>query len=242
MHRLDDPVLERDDLFFEKGFEVRDVGFFSNGWLVLAAVLVYAILRLTSGYSDFRGRFDHIAAREAAFLDAVAEVMFPVGGAIPLSGVEANLPRYVDGYLSILHGRQRLQIRLLLLFFEQATIFFPAPGRLGFRRFSALDLDQRLAVLRAWSQSRFFLRRLLFTALRAVLVLGYLGHPDALRHLRLAPYEVASPVCEADLLYPPIGKRPEDNPLGVADLTPPSDGTPIDLEGPLHADYAEKPL
>jgi hypothetical protein len=72
--------------------------------------------------------------------------------------------------------------------------------------------------------------------------MGYLGHPKAQRHLRLAPYAFDSPVLQPDLLYPAIGQASASNPLGPADLTPPSAGTPIDLTGPVHARYAEKLL
>ena len=75
---------------------------------------------------------------------------------------------------------------------------------------------------------------------RAILCMGYLAHPRVLRQLRLAPRAFETPVCEADLLYPPIGRGPEAIRYSSADLTPPSDGTPLSVEGPLHPRYAEK--
>ena len=115
--------------------------------VLLLAALAYAVYRLAGGYPPSRKPTSLLARHEAAFLDTAAEAMFPSGGAIPLSGLEADVPGYVDRYLAALHPRKRLQIRLLLMFFEQATIFFPAPGRLGFRRFSSLSVEQRLAAL-----------------------------------------------------------------------------------------------
>ncbi|MEE8580155.1 MAG: hypothetical protein V3T33_01085 [Myxococcota bacterium] len=206
------------------------------------AALAFGVRRLAFGYPESRGRFDHLTRAESCFLDAAAEVMFPVGGAIPLSGIEANLPRYLDRYFATLFSRKKAQIRMLFVLFEQATIIFPAPGRLGWRRFSSLDLDQRVAVFHAWRGSRWFLRRVVFMALRSMLTMGYIGHPAALRYLHLAPFEIKSPICEADLLYPRIGELPETNPLGESDLSPRSDGTPLDINGPLHPDYEEKPL
>ena len=35
--------------------------------------------------------------------------------------------------------------------------------------------------------------------------MGYLGHESVLSELGLAPPEIESPVCEADLLWPAIG-------------------------------------
>ncbi len=212
------------------------------GFLVLLAATAYALSRLFLGYTRRERPYARLAAREADFLTAAAEAMFPAGGAIELCGRDADLPGYVDRYLGTIHGSKRLQIRLLLVLVEQATLFFPARGRGGMRRFSSLSLTQREQVLRDWSESRLFVRRLVFTALRAVLTMGYLGHPSAMRQLRLAPYAIESPVVEADLLYPRVGQHPDSIVHTRDDLTGPPDGTPIDLDGPLHPDYQERPL
>lgn len=205
-------------------------------WLILALFAAYAFARLFLGYSQPRSAHRILAAREAAFLDAAAEATFPAGGAIPLSGREADLPGYVDGFLASLAPHLRLQVRAMLMLFEQATLFFPASGRGGRRRFSSLTPEQRVEVLEGWSRSRLFLRRLAFTALRAVLTMGYLGHPVSMRYLRLAPFDFPSPVCEADLLYPRIGAHPDTIAWTEADLWA-SDATPL-TDGPVHPDYA----
>jgi hypothetical protein len=120
---------------------------------------------------------------------------------------------------------------------EHATLLFAAPPPLGRRRFSSLGLAQRTEVLEGWRASRLFPRRLVFTSLRAILTMGYFGSAAVLRSLGLAPKDVRVPVGEADLLYPRIGEvRP---PVTRADLTPPSDGTPLDPDAPLHPLYAE---
>ncbi|MBW2292627.1 MAG: hypothetical protein JRG94_09990 [Deltaproteobacteria bacterium] len=181
-----------------------------------------------------------LAPREVAFISSTAEVMFPVDGAIPFSGLEANLPGYADRFLSALEPRIRWQIRALFALFEHATLVFPAPGWTGFRRFSSLTFEQRELVLQGWFQSPQFIRQIVFVALRAVLTMGYLGHPVVMRHLRVAPYAIESPVCAADLLYPAIGAHPDQIPFTQSDITPASDGTPIDIEGPLHPDYLQR--
>lgn len=211
--------------------------------LVMALVGAWVLARIFLGYRSGDRRKAERPLRilrpgEAAFLDAAADTMFPADGAIPLSGRDADLPVYVDGYLATLPSHLRTQIRALLFLFEHATVIFPAPGFDGLRRFSSLSLDQRIAVFSSWRDSALFLRRLPFTALRAVLTMGYLGDPVAMRHLGLAPYDFASPVCEADLLYPAIGAHPDTLELTADDLTAPSDGTPLDLAGPLHPSYA----
>ena len=206
-------------------------------WVLLALSIAYAVWRLLLGYPKPSGPDRLLARREVAFLDAAAEAMFPPGGAIPLSGRDADLPGYAESFLASLPPQLRLQVRAMFTLFEQATIFFPAKGRGGFRRFSALSPEQRVDSLERWSQSRFFLRRLAFTALRAVLTMGYLGHPVAMRSVGLAPYDFPSPVCEGDLLYPRIGAHPDSIRLSEADLSQ-SDGTPLPLDGPVHPEYA----
>lgn len=208
-------------------------------WLVITALVFAVVNRAVLGYPKPRREFKVLARREAAFLNATAEVLFPPDGAIPFSGLDADIPSYADRFLSALEPRVRLQIRLLFAFFEHVTLFIPASGLTGFRRFSALSFEQRELVMQGWSQSPNFWRQLIFTALRAVLTMGYLGHPVVARHLRVAPYAIDTPICEADLLYPAIGTHPRDISLTRADLTRPSDGTPIDIDGPLDPTYLE---
>lgn len=207
---------------------------------ILGALLVWGGLRLFARYPRPEpGRFGILSRPEAAFLRAAADALYPPGGAVAPSGSEARIPDYVDGYLRVVPARVRRLMRLLFLLVEQATILFAAPGAGGRRRFSSLRPEQQVAALDGWQRSRFFPRRLVFMSLRALLTMGYFAHPAVLRALGLAPLEIPVPVTEADLLYPPIGRGREAIPYGPGDLTPPSDGTPLDLAGPLHPLYAE---
>ncbi|MDJ0848744.1 MAG: hypothetical protein QNK04_10225 [Myxococcota bacterium] len=209
------------------------------GWLILGAAAIYALARFFAGYPRPARPLGVLAPREAAFLDAAAEATFPPGGAIAISGCEAEVAAYTDRWLQVLHPRIRTLMRLLFFMVENATFFFWAPGPRGWRRFSSLEPEQQRAALEGWSESRIFARRLVFVSLRAVLTMGYFAHPGVLRQLDLAPRAVDTPVCEADLLYPPIGKRTEDIRYGLSDLTPPSDGQPLGPETPLHPHFAE---
>jgi hypothetical protein len=208
---------------------------------LLAALCGLAAWRVFGGYARPATRQRVLAAREVAFLAAAADALYPPGGALAPSGSEAGIPAYLDGYLALVPARVRRLMRLLFLLVEQATLVFPAPGPRGRRRFSALSAAQRGAVLEGWQRSRLFPRRLVFTSLRAVLTLGYLAHPPVARALGLAPRSIPVPVCEADLLYPPVGRGREAIPFGPADLTAPSDGRPLDPDGPLHPAWAESP-
>lgn len=204
------------------------------GWIALAAGLGYGAARLWVGYPAAPG-LRVLARREAAFLDAAAEVMFPPGGPLP-SGAAAGVTASLDGYLEAVPARMRRLMRLLFVLVEHATLVFPAPAPRGRRRFSSLAPSQRSAVLEAWRTSGLFPRRLVFTSLRALLTNGYVAHPGVLSALGLAPFAVETPVAEADLLYPAIG-RPRSSIRHDA-VTAPSDGRPLDPAGPRLAGFA----
>ena len=75
-------------------------------------------------------------------------------------------------------------------------------------------------------------------ALRAVLVLGYLGHPANLRDLGVAPFEIQSGVSDAELLFPRIGGLVSSIDFELADRTDPAELGPLDPQGPRHRAYA----
>jgi len=204
------------------------------GWIALGAALGYGAARLFLGYPAATG-LRTLASREAAFLDAAAEAMFPPGGPLP-SGREAGVTASLDAYLESVPPRMQRLMRLLFVLVEHATLAFPAPPPRGRRRFSSLDAAQRTAVLEAWRTSSFFPRRLVFTSLRALLTNGYVADAAVLSALGLAPYAIETPVAEADLLYPPIG-QPRSAIRHVA-VTPPSDGRPLAPDAPRLAGTA----
>jgi hypothetical protein len=209
-------------------------------WIAVAIASLFAVKRIAVGYPAPSRSYQYLARGEASFLEAAAEATFPAGGAIPVSGLEADLSRYVDEYFAVLPAVKRRQIRLLFALFEHATLIFPATGSRRFRRFSSMTPEQRICVLRGWSESRYYLRRLLFTALRAVLTFGYLADKRVVRHLGMAPLAFETPICPADLLYPAVGRHPDTIAHAEADLTPPSSGVPLRIDAELHPDYSVK--
>lgn len=208
--------------------------------LVLGTVLVLglALRRLALGYAP-RPELETLARHEAALVEAAAEVVYPPGGDVAPSGVEAGLVPYTDRYLGAIPTVPRRLVRLLLLLVEQAPLVFAAPGRGGRRRFSALSPQQRMAALEGWRTSRLFPRRLVFTSLRAILTMGYFGHPRVLRELGLAPLAVATPVREADLLYPPVGELPEAIRYRPEDVDWTGETRPLGPDAPIDPAYAE---
>jgi hypothetical protein len=214
--------------------------------MALAAGLLVALgWRALGGYPRPSVPLARLSRREAAFVAAAAEALFPPGGAVPPSGLEAGVPAWCDRWLDALPAATRGLVRALFVLVEHATLVFPAPGWDGWRRFSALDPERRGVVLERWRTSRFFLRRLVFTSLRAIVTQGYFADAAVLRALSLAPREITRPVHAADALYPPVGRpkseirfRPEQVAVhGPLDLPPA--GEPLGPEGPLHGDYRE---
>ena len=178
-------------------------------FIVTIAVLflIFASVLIKRGWWGYPPSAGVILGRgESALVKAAGEVMFPPHPGLAVDGRQAELERYADTYLEALGPSQRRLIRAMFILFEQGPLLFPARGVGGFRRFSALTPGQRLAYLEGWAQSRLLLRRVALSALKAVLILGYFGHDENLQALGLKAWEIEPVICEADLLYPPIGK------------------------------------
>ena len=162
-------------------------GFILGGMVALLAVRVFA------GY-ERAGRFRHLGRRDAAVIDAVGEAMFPGGGPLPFSSRDIGLRAYLDDYFGWHPARMRTLMKLLLFLFEHATLVCVP----SWRRLSQLDPPARERYLAGWDASRFYLRRIAFQSLRALVVMGYLGssrvelglgisRPAACREKALAP-------------------------------------------------------
>jgi hypothetical protein len=227
---------------------LRSLGYVADVQVGTALVLLLALAyRALGGYPRPSPAYRRLARREAAFVAAAAEALFPRGGPVPPSGLEAGVPAWTDRWLDALPAATRFLVRCLFALVEHATLLFPAPGWDGWRRFSALDPERRGTVLEGWRTSRFFLRRLVFTSLRAIVTQAYFADAAVLRALGLAPLAIEAPVTTADALYPPIGRPRSAIRFAPAAVTvhrpqdrPPA-GAPLALDGPLHPAYRERP-
>jgi hypothetical protein len=215
--------------------------------LSLVSVLLLVALgwRVFGGYPAGEAAYGRLSRREAAFLASAAEALFPPGGAVPPSGIEAGVPAWCDRWLAVLPAGTRLLVRGLFALMEHATLLFPASGWDGWRRFSALDAERRALVLERWRTSSWFPRRLVFTSLRAIVTQAYFAAAVVLRTLGLAPRAIDAPRHIADALYPPIGALPSqaaispDAALVNGPLDRPPAGEPLGPHGALHPAYRE---
>lgn len=205
--------------------------------LLLLALLVFGIRRLSAGYAPAPPGLAVLHRGEAAFVRAAAEVLFPDGGAMPVAGVDAQLPNYIDRHLSALPASKRWQIRALFLLIEQLPLAMPGEEPGGRARFSNLSAASRVALLGRLAEHEKGLFRILFIALRGVLALGYLGHPANLRALGLAPFAIAPAVSDAELLFPRVGGLPSSIGFGLGDKTTDVLGEPLDPDGPREKAY-----
>jgi hypothetical protein len=210
------------------------------GWLVACGVGTWVGARVALGYPAPGKPYRVLRRAEVATISAVADAMFPPGGHIPSAGADADLPGYIDRWMSVSATRTRVLMHLLFFLIEHATVIFPAPGAGGRRRYSSLGFDQRVAVLDGWGESGLYLRRLVFMSLRSILTMGYFAHPPVLRQLGVAPLAITSPIVEADLLYPAIGKSRASIALTRDDLTAAVERAPLLPGSPLHPDFAEE--
>jgi len=160
-------------------------------WILpaLAALLLLA-RALAFGYPPRRlPRGSLLGRKEQAIVAACADALFPPGGPIPISGTDAGLIAYMDGYIRGLPALPRLLGRLLFHSIEHGPWLF-GPRR---ARFTRLCPAERSAALRDMAQSSLYFRRVSFISMRAMLTMGYLAHPDVARTMRmaanLAPFE-----------------------------------------------------
>ena len=206
--------------------------------LLLIALLIVGYRRFILGYPPAPPGLAVLHRGEAVFVESAAEVLFPGGAGLSVAGVDAHLPHYVDRHLAALPRAKRLQIRGLFAIFEHLTLIFPGDEPGGRRRFSKLSAASRVSVLARLANHSNLWVRTLFMALRAVLVLGYLGHPANLRDLGVAPFEIEFGVSDAELLFPRIGGLVSSIELELIDRTDPAQLGPLDANGPRHRAYA----
>lgn len=206
--------------------------------LLLIALLIVGYRRFISGYPPAPPGLAVLHRGEAVFVQSAAEVLFPGGAGLSVAGVDARLPHYVDRHLAALPRAKRMQIRALFGIFEHLTLIFPGNGPGGRRRFSKLSAAARVSVLAQVANHSNELIRTLFMALRAVLVLGYLGHPANLCDLGVAPFEIEPGVSDAELLFPRIGGLVSSIGFVSTDRTDPEQLGPLDANGPRHRAYA----
>lgn len=107
--------------------------------------------------------------REQLVVAACADTMFPPAGPISVSGTEAGLIAYVNGYLKGLPLASRFLVHLLFLFIQLSPLVFGPKHS----RFTRLSPHERQMVFQDMSVSTIYFRRVAFLSVRAILTMGY---------------------------------------------------------------------
>jgi hypothetical protein len=116
---------------------------------------------------------------EMSVLRACAEALLPAGGAISLSGVDAGVVAYFDQLIARVPATTRVLLRVLIGFVEYSPWMF-GPFKAQMTRLSLAD---RMKVIQGLSESRIYLLRTAFVALRTVLTIAYFGNAEVNRSI-----------------------------------------------------------
>lgn len=149
----------------------------------LGVALVALVVRaLFLGYPPKLLADSVLNQHQQALIAACADAFFPPGGPIPVSGTEAGLVKYMDGYVRRMNARGRFLVGLLFVFLELSPFVFGP----RLRRFSQLALGDRLAMLEQMAKSDVYFRRVAFLSMRTMLTMGYLSNPRVAATMRMA--------------------------------------------------------
>jgi len=148
-------------------FSRRTAIFASLGAAVVGGLGAGVALRLDGPARDMV----ILNAEELDVIHALCEVWFPAG-VFPIDGIEAGVPREVDGVLQDIMGDVQLAgFRYVLRTLQWGTV-----ARWS-RRFTDLEVSERIVVLDRWSDADVVPRRAAVDAVKAVLAIAYFRHP-----------------------------------------------------------------
>lgn len=116
-----------------------------------------------------------LTQREARVVLAIAETMFPEGDARRVSVEDARIVEYLDELFAEIEPRERVMMRSLLGLIEVQSLVF------NFRRprlFTRASPEERAKNLAGWDKSNLYYRRLVFQAVRSLMLWAYVDNPD----------------------------------------------------------------
>jgi hypothetical protein len=111
---------------------------------------------------------------------AAAEALFPKNAIGAPDFAETRLLDRSIEYLAILPPPQR---RLLILLFILVEIALPLLTLRGIGRYSKLPVERRLWLIRELRRSKLYPLRLIGDAVKGMLTMMYMSHPEVIRHI-----------------------------------------------------------
>lgn len=131
--------------------------------------------------------FSVFSRAEAAVAEALALTFFPRQNPIGISGIEAQVPRYLDNYLLQFSFFFRLGFSIILRVLNWAPVVLLN----SCRTLKRMPEDDRERFLTRWRGSGWYLVRLGFHGLKLLFSTAYFNHPEVLQ--RIGYYEVCPP-------------------------------------------------
>lgn len=113
-----------------------------------------------------------LTEKEYKIVRALAEALIPSGGAFPLGAEDLNAAEKVDALLHYLRTDLRTEIKVMMKFLNYSPLF-----SLRFSTFSRMSLEERIAYLQIWEESRFYFRRAILLALKALVCMAFYADP-----------------------------------------------------------------
>ena len=143
------------------------IAFSSAAVPVTAALEVYSWWNIPSS-----APFKHLSSEEAAQIRRIADVFFPAGEAINISGGLAQIDRFLDQLIDQFGELEITLIKFLLNGLERLPF-----AMYGFT-FSELQPKQRLEFLNSWLYHDNHLIRNAMMSVITLMGMGYTSHPD----------------------------------------------------------------
>ena len=101
---------------------------------------------------------------------AIGQTMFPRDGALPMDADDVGVVAWIEDYLDRMPPFSRAQIRALLNTFEYGYAAWSGRPR---DTFSAARPADRAAYLESWERAATYTQRMLYEAIRAMMVFAY---------------------------------------------------------------------
>ena len=115
-----------------------------------------------------------LSVDEGATVAALADAYFPEGNEVGVAANHLDIAGSVDAYMARLLPREQRLLRALFTLIEQWPRTQLASG------FSALSLDDRIAMLTTWETSALEQRQALASVLRTIVAVSYFDEPRVL--------------------------------------------------------------
>lgn len=125
----------------------------------------------------------YLAPKEAAVMLAIAETLVPKTAALAIEPAATTLIPRIDRFLSTGDPLASRQLRFLLVGFEH----YPQLFSTYFTRFTQLPPEARAEILATFAESRYYAKRMIFTALKSIVCNHYFADPDVQAQLGYAP-------------------------------------------------------